>query len=64
MAAKYQEEWLERDFMGYGFDKPDPRWPGGAKVCVSFVVQYYMGAVSTTTDFSGSSEDANRNPTR
>ncbi|ORY32009.1 hypothetical protein BCR39DRAFT_525190 [Naematelia encephala] len=43
-ADKYQEEWLEREFIGYGFDMPDPKWPGGAKVCVSFVVQYYMGA--------------------
>ncbi|WRT69067.1 uncharacterized protein IL334_006050 [Kwoniella shivajii] len=41
---KYTEEWLEREFVGYGFDQPDPQWPGDAKVCVSFVVQYNMGA--------------------
>jgi hypothetical protein len=44
---KYAEEWLEREFVGYGMDQPNPEWPGGAKVCVSFLVQYYMGAVST-----------------
>ena len=46
--GKYDEEWLEREFIGYGMDRmPDPQWPGGAKACVSLVVQYYMGAVST-----------------
>lgn len=45
---KYSEEWLEREFVGYGMDMPNPEWPGGAKVCVSFVVQYYMGAVSAS----------------
>lgn len=43
---KYTETWPEREFIGYGYNQPDPKWPGGAKVCVSFVVQYYMGAVS------------------
>ncbi|WWC68282.1 uncharacterized protein I206_102205 [Kwoniella pini CBS 10737] len=41
---RYTEDWLEREFVGYGFDQPDPQWPGDAKVCVNFVVQYYMGA--------------------
>ena len=45
--SKYQAEWLEREFEGYGLHTPDPQWPGGAKVCVSFVVQYNMGAVSS-----------------
>jgi len=44
---KYTEAWPEREFVGYGMDMPDPQWPHGAKVCVSFIVQYYMGAVST-----------------
>jgi hypothetical protein len=44
--SKYSEEWLEREFIGYGLEQPNPNWPGGAKICVSFVVQYYMGAVS------------------
>jgi hypothetical protein len=43
---KYQEQWLEREFVGYGFDQPDPKWPGRAKIAVSFVIQYNMGAVS------------------
>ncbi|KAK5710047.1 hypothetical protein LTR17_019209 [Elasticomyces elasticus] len=44
VADKYTEEWLEREFVGYGMEPPNPMWPGGAKVCVSFIVQYYMGA--------------------
>jgi hypothetical protein len=42
----YTAEFLEREFIGYGLQQPDPQWPGGAKVAVSFVVQYNMGAVS------------------
>jgi len=33
-----------RDFRGYGDRPPDPRWPGGARVAVSFVVNVEEGA--------------------
>ena len=33
-----------RDLVGYGRTPPDPRWPGGAKVAVQFVVNYEEGA--------------------
>jgi len=29
-----------RDLVGYGETCPDPEWPGGAKVAVSFVVNF------------------------
>ena len=29
-----------RDLVGYGANPPDPAWPGGAHVAVSFVVNY------------------------
>ena len=45
-SNKYEEQWFEREFVGYGMNPPNPEWPGGAKVCVSFMVQYYMGAVN------------------
>lgn len=32
-----------RDLRGYGRNTPDPRWPGGAKVCVQFVLNYEEG---------------------
>ena len=32
-----------RDMRGYGASPPDPRWPGGARICVQFVVNYEEG---------------------
>ena len=32
-----------RDLVGYGRDPPDPRWPGGARIAVQFVVNYEEG---------------------
>lgn len=28
----------ERDLIGYGPDRPDPKWPNGAKIAVNFVI--------------------------
>ncbi|GFZ42973.1 hypothetical protein JCM24511_00691 [Saitozyma sp. JCM 24511] len=57
VADKYQEQWLEREFVGYGFNQPDPKWPGGAKIAVSFVVQFNMGAVSLMRRIEGARTD-------
>jgi putative urate catabolism protein len=32
-----------RDLLGYGRNPPDPRWPGGARVAVQFVLNYEEG---------------------
>src|ERR1700716_3761576 len=32
-----------RDLRGYGRNPPDPRWPGGARVAVQFVVNFEEG---------------------
>src|SRR5213594_382259 len=32
-----------RDLAGYGRNPPDPRWPGGARIAVQFVVNYEEG---------------------
>ena len=40
----------ERDFQGYGATPPDPRWPGGARVAVSFVVNVEEGAELSIID--------------
>jgi len=32
-----------RDLIGYGGNKPDPRWPGGARVAVQFVLNIEEG---------------------
>lgn len=29
-----------RDLKGYGRHPPNPQWPGGAKIAVSFVINY------------------------
>ena len=32
-----------RDMIGYGRNPPDPRWPGGARLAVQFVINYEEG---------------------
>lgn len=39
-----------RDFLGYGRTPPDPQWPGGARVAVSFVVNVEEGAELSIAD--------------
>jgi len=29
-----------RDLIGYGPTPPDPKWPGGARLAINFVVNY------------------------
>lgn len=35
---------VQRDFIGYGRNPPDPQWPGGAKLAVNFVMNYEEGS--------------------
>src|SRR5438067_9844458 len=37
----------ERDLVGYGASPPDPQWPGGARLALSFVLNYEEGAERT-----------------
>ncbi len=36
-------ETYPRDMVGYGGQPPDPKWPGGARIAVQFVVNYEEG---------------------
>ncbi|WCP15878.1 hypothetical protein sphantq_04366 [Sphingobium sp. AntQ-1] len=45
-----------RDLIGYGASPPDPRWPGGAKVAVQFVVNYEEGAENNVLNGDKGSE--------
>jgi hypothetical protein len=36
-----------RDLIGYGEKSLDPKWPNGAKIAVSFVINYEEGAEYT-----------------
>jgi len=52
MALNY----LARDFYGYGPKTPDPQWPGGARIAVSFVLNYEEGGENTILNGDPGSE--------
>ncbi|MGQ0665372.1 MAG: polysaccharide deacetylase family protein [Pseudomonadota bacterium] len=39
-----------RDMVGYGGNPPDPKWPGGARLAVNFVLNYEEGSEYTIAD--------------
>ncbi|MDB5737171.1 MAG: chitin deacetylase [Sphingomonas bacterium] len=45
-----------RDLIGYGPTPPDPRWPGGARIAVQFVINYEEGAESSVVNGDAGSE--------
>lgn len=45
-----------RDFIGYGCNPPDPRWPGGARLALQFVVNYEEGSEASIDDGDGHTE--------
>jgi len=45
-----------RDFVGYGRNPPDPRWPGGAHVAINFVNNYEEGGEFAVPDGDPASE--------
>jgi putative urate catabolism protein len=45
-----------RDLVGYGATPPDPRWPGGARVALSLVLNYEEGGEHTPLDGDPASE--------
>jgi len=45
-----------RDLVGYGAAPPDPKWPGGAKVAVQFVINYEEGAENCVLNGDAGSE--------
>lgn len=47
-----------RDFVGYGRNPPDPRWPTGAHVAVNFVINYEEGGEYAVPDGDPVSEAA------
>ena len=48
----------ERDFVGYGKHPPDPRWPGGAKLALNFVINVEEGGEPSMPDGAARSESA------
>ena len=42
-----------RDLVGYGATPPDPKWPGGARVALQFVLNYEEGSEPSIADGDG-----------
>ena len=49
---------LERDFVGYGGNPPDARWPGKARIALNFVLNYEEGSEYSIMDKDGVSDAA------
>jgi peptidoglycan/xylan/chitin deacetylase (PgdA/CDA1 family) len=45
-----------RDFIGYGANPPDPKWPGGARLAINFVMNYEEGSEPSIQDGEGLTE--------
>jgi putative urate catabolism protein len=45
-----------RDLIGYGRNPPDPKWPGGARVAVQFVLNYEEGGENNILHGDAASE--------
>ncbi|MCH8183813.1 MAG: allantoinase PuuE [Proteobacteria bacterium] len=45
-----------RDLVGYGGNPPDPQWPGGARLALSFVLNYEEGGERNILDGDPESE--------
>jgi len=46
----------QRDFIGYGANPPDPKWPGGARLALNFVMNYEEGSEPSIDDGESFSE--------
>jgi len=40
----------DRDLIGYGANPPDPKWPGGARIAINFVMNYEEGSEPSIQD--------------
>lgn len=50
MTAGVPAKPYPRDLVGYADRRPDPRWPGGARVAVQFAINYEEGSEYTVVD--------------
>ena len=47
---------MERNLVGYGQSPPDPQWPNGARLALSFVLNYEEGGENTVLNGDPASE--------
>ena len=52
-----EDETYPRDMIGYGQSPVDPKWPGGARIAVQFVINYEEGGENNILHGDGASED-------
>lgn len=38
----FDNSWMDRDLIGYGPDRPDPKWPNGAKIAVNCMLPVHF----------------------
>jgi peptidoglycan/xylan/chitin deacetylase (PgdA/CDA1 family) len=50
MTADVPEKPYPRDLVGYADRRPNPRWPGGARIAVQFAINYEEGSEYTVAD--------------
>jgi putative urate catabolism protein len=50
MTAGAMAKPYPRDLVGYADRRPDPRWPGGARIAVQFAINYEEGSEYTVVD--------------
>ena len=48
----------DRDLVGYAGQPPDPKWPGGKRLALNFVINYEEGSEPSIPDGDGVSEQA------
>ncbi len=48
----------DRDFLGYGADPPDPKWPGGARIAVNINLNFEGGGERSIMEGDTESEGA------
>ena len=46
----------DRDLIGYGANPPNPKWPGGARLAINFVMNYEEGSEPSVQDGEGFTE--------
>jgi len=51
------DAWHSRDLKGYGRNPPDPKWPGGARLALQFVLNVEEGAERTILNGDAGSEN-------
>jgi putative urate catabolism protein len=56
MTVLAPDDCYPRDFAGYGAHPPDPKWPNGARLALSFVLNYEEGGENTVLNGDAGSE--------